>query len=514
MKKLLFLIITLQITLFAKVFIPIESGDTVEDHINYLEKKYYTITLDKTQTVTIKLIDLEADVDLYTALNYTPQIRVNDCYSSNSNTEDEECILSAEASRKENEIRIMVYGFRESNYKLQVTTDHKTNIQELLVDVPLDSNIRKGATKQYNFSGKKGETYTTTLSNLSGDADIRVSVGRRANFHTFTCKSINGGTNTDKCSVTLNEDTLVYVQVDGYRAANYRVLISRKNIQQAPITLSELKKMIEDNENVSNVNTSQITDMSGLFKMKPNFNDDISNWDVSNVTNMSYMFEASSSFNAPIGNWDVSNVTNMEGMFQDAHYFNQPLENWNVSKVTNMHSMFDSAKKFNQFIGNWDVSNVTDMSYMFDSAYTFNQNIENWEVSNVSNMARMFRVAKNFNQPIGKWDVSNITNMSSMFGTATSFNENIENWNTSNVTNMNHMFYKAKNFNQAIDEWDVSNVTDMVNMFYRATGFKNHDLSKWNVIKTNRYSNFFKETGENNIEPKWILENQKDDDKK
>jgi surface protein len=45
------------------------------------------------------------------------------------------------------------------------------------------------------------------------------------------------------------------------------------------------------------------------------FNEDISNWDVSNVTNMSWMFFGGKAFNQDISKWDVSNVTNMARMF-------------------------------------------------------------------------------------------------------------------------------------------------------------------------------------------------------
>ena len=63
---------------------------------------------------------------------------------------------------------------------------------------------------------------------------------------------------------------------------------------------------------------------------------EISNWDTSRVTNMRWMFKNAESFDQPLNNWDVSNVTNMFGMlamFRRATSFNQPLNNWNVSNV-------------------------------------------------------------------------------------------------------------------------------------------------------------------------------------
>ena len=57
-----------------------------------------------------------------------------------------------------------------------------------------------------------------------------------------------------------------------------------------PVTRLQLDKMIKNGEDVTNINTSEITDMSELFYEYEYFNQDISNWDVSNVTNMYSMF--------------------------------------------------------------------------------------------------------------------------------------------------------------------------------------------------------------------------------
>ena len=102
---------------------------------------------------------------------------------------------------------------------------------------------------------------------------------------------------------------------------------------------------------ISSWNTSEVTDMSQLFKYAPDsvfcfaksFNHPIGDWDVSNVNNMSEMFFRAEAFNQPIGNWDVSNVTDMTIMFRGAIVFNQDLSSWSVEGVTQCVDFSTSA---------------------------------------------------------------------------------------------------------------------------------------------------------------------------
>merc|ERR1711935_483263 len=106
-----------------------------------------------------------------------------------------------------------------------------------------------------------------------------------------------------------------------------------------------------------------ITDMSKLFADQKKFNADISNWNTSGVTDMYRMFGYAAAFNQPLS-FDTSSVTNMGYMFLGAAAFNQPLS-FDTSSVTNMHGIFYNAEAFNQPLS-FDTSSVTGSSAMDD----------------------------------------------------------------------------------------------------------------------------------------------------
>ncbi|TEY00744.1 BspA family leucine-rich repeat surface protein [Campylobacter sp. US33a] len=212
--------------------------------------------------------------------------------------------------------------------------------------------------------------------------------------------------------------------------------------KHTPKIKSELKKLVDDpNINLGDIDTSNITDMSFLFKnsTRKDFSG-IESWDTSNVKDMSAMFDGAISFNQDISAWDTSKVKDMSYMFYRAKSFNQDIGSWDVSNVEDMTGMFNGCIEFNQDIGSWDVSSVKVMIFMFQNAISFNQDIGSWDTSNVENMAGMFFGAEIFNQNIGIWDVLSVEDMDGMFQDAKSFNQDLSSWDTRNVKDMRGMF--------------------------------------------------------------------------
>ena len=79
------------------------------------------------------------------------------------------------------------------------------------------------------------------------------------------------------------------------------------------VDINTLYTMIIDEQDVTKVVTSLVTDMSNMFflgdETYSNFNQDISSWDVSNVTKMESMFYNATSFNQDLSSWNVDVVT-------------------------------------------------------------------------------------------------------------------------------------------------------------------------------------------------------------
>ena len=120
------------------------------------------------------------------------------------------------------------------------------------------------------------------------------------------------------------------------------------------------KDLDSDIVDLNSIDTSNITDFSGLFS-KPIFrgvNFDVSGWDTSRATDMTQMFWMCKKFNCDLSKWNVSNVTDMSGMFCECYIFNCDLSKWNVSNVTDMSLMFFECRKFNCDLSKWDLSSI------------------------------------------------------------------------------------------------------------------------------------------------------------
>lgn len=241
---------------------------------------------------------------------------------------------------------------------------------------------------------------------------------------------------------------------------------------------------------VSNMDTSSVTNFSAMFKEAVLANPDTSNWDTSSATTMASMFYNADAANPDTTNWNTSSVTVMSGMFSKTAIADPDTTNWDTSSVTTMASMFYQALNATPNTTNWNTVNVVTMASMFFSATSANPDTSSWNTSNVTTMATMFKGASNANPDTSSWSTSSVTSMASMFNGASNANPDTSGWNTSSVTDMSGMFFNAAAANPMTSGWDVSSVINMSNMFANAAT-ANPDTSGWDVSSVTDMASMF-----------------------
>ena len=109
--------------------------------------------------------------------------------------------------------------------------------------------------------------------------------------------------------------------------------------------------------------------------------------DVSNDSYMKEMFWTCSKLTSlDFSGWDTSNVTDMSGMFSYCYSADMNLSSWNTSNVTDMGAMFYYNPGITSIgdVSGWDTSNVTDMNAMFYYCSELTGDCSDWNVSNVT----------------------------------------------------------------------------------------------------------------------------------
>ena len=149
--------------------------------------------------------------------------------------------------------------------------------------------------------------------------------------------------------------------------------------------ISNIKELFDKGETDLNcIDTSEITDMSYLFKNVRGINFDVSNWNVSNVENMSNIFSYCGNItDIDLSKWNVSNGMYFNLMFYKCENFKgNGLEKWSLDNAEYMSNMFEYCENFDCDVSNWKMSKAETIKYMFSYCVNFTgKGLNKWKLT-------------------------------------------------------------------------------------------------------------------------------------
>ena len=210
--------------------------------------------------------------------------------------------------------------------------------------------------------------------------------------------------------------------------------------------------------------------------------------DTSNVTNMIGMFTYSAATTLDLSSFDTRNVTNMSSMLAGSQATTIDLSSFDTSKVTDMNDMFAYSQATIVDLSSFDTSSVTDMNAMFANSQATIINLSSFDTSNVTDMSSMFYNSQATALDLSNFDTSNVTDMVGMFSNSQVPILDLSNFNTSNVTTMYAMFKNSNNLKTiyASVKYNTSKVTSSSNMFTGCTSLAGGQGTTYDSTKVDK----------------------------
>ena len=140
---------------------------------------------------------------------------------------------------------------------------------------------------------------------------------------------------------------------------------------------------------------------------------DLTDLDISELDDLSYIFYGLNMEVVDISGWDTSNIITMENMFSFCNKLKNiiGIENLDVSKLQRANAMFYWCKNLVELdLTNWNPISLENMSNMFGycSNLKIIKNIENWQLTNIKDVRQMFYKCAKLDVDLSNWDLSNI----------------------------------------------------------------------------------------------------------
>ena len=206
-----------------------------------------------------------------------------------------------------------------------------------------------------------------------------------------------------------------------------------------------------------------------------------------NVTSYAYLYEGSAASSINV-TFNSTNVTNMSGMFKNTKARSINLTSLNTSKVINMRSMFEGSNATSLNLNSFNTTNVVSMISMFQDSKATSLSLTSFNTKNVKDMTNMFSGSAATSINVSSFNTSNVASMGGMFSSTKATTLDLSSFNTSKVTNMNYMFNKAANLKTiyASNNFVTTRVNTSTNMFNGDTNISGGFGTKYNSSKIDK----------------------------
>ena len=280
---------------------------------------------------------------------------------------------------------------------------------------------------------------------------------------------------------------------------------------------------------VSNFDTSNVTDMSYAFYTNNLIELDLSDWDTSNVTNMNHILYSCQNLKTlNISNWNLDNVDNMGWFVNQCNNLNEIIMNdsdYNsINKIVSELPITTNGSKCNFCIGGvddiskvniregWDImnqykiaeykfTNSSDLVPVFNEGFTYTyEDVEDGGVTTRTIYGDSLPTMINFAGKTNLLEVyyletSNLTSAFNLFYSCTGLTYvDLRNSDFSKVETIERMFNTCTNL-VAIDglnDLDISNVDNMGGIFSDCRKLPEINVSNWNVSKVTNFGAVFR----------------------
>lgn len=205
---------------------------------------------------------------------------------------------------------------------------------------------------------------------------------------------------------------------------------------------------------------------------------DITSWNVRKVTTTEGMLQGTPITSLNLSGWNTSNVTDMSGLFgHDQQLTNLRFDGWNTGNVRLMGHMFEYCTKLTSLdLSGWDTSNVTDMYGLFDNCTSLAglKLGDRWNMGNVTDTTWMFngdrKLASTIARIVPDWNMGSVKKTAGMFSDCVDGVLDLSKWNTPLLTDTRNMFRYNPNLTRILVNENWSNVTFMDSSAYMFTG--------------------------------------------